>query len=343
MHALSPAGRSVYVILHGSVEVRHKPATDEAANTHAPSVRRGSLAAVIEDDAARHLGEKVGSIPAGECFGELSSSDRFRDASVLSMGSVDDSNTPGKAVLVQIEEAGTRVCHAARGTVAQLTSFAPSALKFCRTRLFRKAKAAVAARTQALAPLYIFRDWPIEEVAFLAHWCHERTFTKGEAVYRTGEKVRLVYFLQQGAVSVWKPHRKRPKTGLAVEYVVAPMFFGEMETVQQARQNTRIHTVLVEDENTTALVVPVHVFRALALSDVRTRCATMVLWLCLTESHRRQVPRLAFFTEMQLKGLRRDRAAWHQMRIDDMELGEADVPPALLGEVQVQWAPHRKA
>ena len=69
----------------------------------------------------------------------------------------------------------------------------------------------------------------------------------------------------------------------------------------------------------------------------------MVLRLWLTETHLRQVPRLAFFTEMQLKGLRRDRAAWHQMRIDDMELGEADVPPALLGEVQVQWAPHRKA
>ena len=49
-----------------------------------------------------------------------------------------------------------------------------------------------------------------------------------------------------------------------------------------------------------------------------------------------QVPRLAFFSEMQLKGLVRERSSWHAMRIDDAETGEPDVSPALLAEVQVR-------
>lgn len=122
------AGRSVYVILQGSVEVRHLPITNEEAATRNPAVRRGSLAALIENEEARQLGERVGTIPAGECFGELSSAGRFRDASVLSMGSA-----AGKAVIIQIEEPGAQgrwrplgaAAAATHTTAWYLTAYAP--------------------------------------------------------------------------------------------------------------------------------------------------------------------------------------------------------------------------
>jgi len=77
------------------------PVTNEEAATRNPAIRRGSLAGLIESQEARQLGERVGCVPAGECFGELSSAGKFRDASVVSLGSPE-----GKAVVLQIPEAG---------------------------------------------------------------------------------------------------------------------------------------------------------------------------------------------------------------------------------------------
>jgi len=44
---------------------------------------------------------------------------------------------------------------------------------------------------------------------------------------------------------------------------------------------------------------------------------------------------VAFFSEMVLKKLCRNRITWHEMRVDDVEGGEPDLPPALLFETQV--------
>lgn len=92
-------------------------------------------------------------------------------------------------------------------------------------------------------------------------------------VYRAGDSVQLVYFLRTGAVSIWQPHECRPDTGVAVEYVEAPMFFGEMELLKQEGSRSRFHTAVAVGA-VEACVIPAHVFKALVLSEVRAQPRT---------------------------------------------------------------------
>ena len=274
--------------------------------------------------ATKQYGSRIGSIPAGELFGEMSVTGRRRDATVVSLG-WDRGSGVDRACMLKVQDQGTKMKRRAIHPLvpALLTHQGHPPLHSCQVcpqADVQKGSSCGAAPCQSaeqavhfprlaegrgLLPgtvvtgTQVFKGVnrsagipPPPSGSSRSLTCGFGCgFEQGTRIYRRGSPVIGVYFLRIGSVVLTQRHRLRP-TGMVLEYVLrravpcytvshtrrplpvlapryvqAPMFFGEMSAVKATDEAGHMHDA-VAHENCVVTFVPLHVFKALVLSEV---------------------------------------------------------------------------
>src|SRR3954468_24014899 len=131
----------------------------------------------------------------------------------------------------------------------------------------------MAAVTELLKQVMIFRDLDDAELAQVAEVCKEEKFVSGEYIFREGEHGNRLYLITQGEVRI---SRDVPGSGEEALAILKPgALFGEMAVFDRSERSTHA----ISNGGTTALTITRPDFEMLL--DFNRELAYKVLWACV--------------------------------------------------------------
>lgn len=131
----------------------------------------------------------------------------------------------------------------------------------------------MAAVTELLKNVAIFKDLDDDELAELADVCKEEKFVSGEYIFHEGEPGNRLYLIVEGGVRI---SRDVPGSGEEALAVLKPgSLFGEMSVFDRSERSTHA----ISNGGTTALTISRADFEMLL--DLNREVAYKVLWACV--------------------------------------------------------------
>ena len=131
----------------------------------------------------------------------------------------------------------------------------------------------MAAATELLKNVAIFKDLDDEELAELANVCKEEKFVSGEYIFKEGEPGNRLYLIVEGGVRI---SRDVPGSGEEALAVLKPgSLFGEMSVFDRSERSTHA----ISNGGTTALTISRADLEMLL--DFNREMAYKVLWACV--------------------------------------------------------------